>query len=155
MDTEIYDFGVHLGREPRIHNHKLARSFLHLLLRRRADMLRVGVREFLEYAFGVAPVALEGHDDGYFVPDVLEALAVIRRRFAEHLPVGHVDDPSSALVGVHPVANLHQGELEQPQVDYVPCVVADLNAVAHLKGLAPENKQPASNIDDGILERDR
>ena len=41
-----------------------------------------------------------------------------------------------------------------PYVDDVPTVIADLNSVAHAERTPHKDEQPASEIDDGVLESD-
>jgi len=84
--------------------------------------------------FAFFPIALKGDDDGDLVPDELEAFAVIRDDFGEDLTVGDVEDAAGALIGLHPVADFVECELEQPHVDDVARVGADLDAVATLNG---------------------
>jgi hypothetical protein len=65
-----------------------------------------------------------------------------------------VDDTPGTLVGIHPVADLVQRELEQVKVDYVTCVGADLDAVADVEGAAPDDERPAGQIRHDVLQRD-
>jgi hypothetical protein len=118
-------------------------------------MRRVGIGNAGERLFRLLPVALEGHQHGELVPDVLEALAVIRQHFGENLPVGNVDHPAGALIGVDPVADLHQTELEDPDIDDVTPVIPDLDSIAYLEGPPPQNEPPSGEIHDEVLEGDR
>ena len=115
-------------------------------------MLEGDVREQL---LGFAPIALERHQHGHFVPDVGESLVVIGDRIAEHLAVRNVNDPPARLVRVHPRPELVERELEQAQVDHVPRVRPDLDAVAHLEGTPPDDERPPREVRHWLLECDR
>ena len=105
--------------------------------------------EVAEDLLGLFPVALEGHGDRQLVPDEIEAGGVVGRALMENLSVGDVDDASGALVSVHPVSDLHQGELEQPHVDDVAPQSADLDAVSHHEGFAHGDEDPTGEICQG------
>jgi hypothetical protein len=64
-----------------------------------------------------------------------------------------VDDPPGTLVGVHPVADLVQRELEQVQVDHVTRVGADLDAVTDFEWAAPDDETPAGQIRHDVFQR--
>ena len=66
---------------------------------------------------GQLPVALKSDLHFHFVPDVLKSGAIVGLRLAEDDPVGDMDDPSGTLVGMDPVPNLQQGELEEADVN--------------------------------------
>ena len=112
-------------------------------------------RDLREDLLRLPPIALEGHEHRHFVPDVFEALVVVRDRLGEDLAVRDVDDPAARLVRVHPDPDLVEGELEQAKVDDVARVGADLHAVPYLEGSAPHDERPASQVGHRILERDR
>lgn len=66
-----------------------------------------------------------------------------------------MDDAPGALVGGHPVPDLHQRELKDPHVDHIARVFADLDPIAHLEGFAPEDERPTGEIHDRVAQRDR
>ncbi len=76
------------------------------------------------------------------------------QRLLEDERVGDVDDPAGALVGVDPVADFHQDEFEQVDVDHVPGLLADLDSVAEAEGLSPDDENPAEEIAERVFERD-
>lgn len=121
-------------------------------------MLRLSVHRFaisISSTLAFLPVALEGDEYGNFVPDVLKPLGVIRSRLGEHLAIGDVDDAAGVLIRGHPVSNLHQRELEDPQIDHVARVLADLDPIAHFEGFAPEDECPAREVHDRVAQRNR
>jgi len=66
-------------------------------------MFRNGAREHL---FRPAPVALERERQFELIPYVPEGLIVARDRVLEDPPIGDMNEPTRALVGMNPVADL-------------------------------------------------
>ena len=66
-----------------------------------------------------------------------------------------VHDASRALLRVYPPADLVQRELEQVDVDDVPLVLGDLDAIADLERPAPDDERPPGEVREGVFERDR
>ena len=114
---------------------------------------RLVLRNAVEDLFRLPPIALERDEHGYLVPDVLEAATVIRQDLAQHLAVGYVNDPAGAPFGVDPVADLHEGELEDADVDDVARVLPDLDAVARLQSLEPDPADDQDADGNGDVER--
>src|SRR2546427_3794639 len=100
------------------------------------------------------PVALVRHQHRHFIPDVLEALVVVRDGLGEAMLVGDVYDASGALIGVYPDADLIERELEQPDIDDVALVLGDFDAIADLERPPPHDERPPREIRQRILERD-
>src|SRR3989442_12156314 len=151
----LADARVHRGGQVRVEDHEFPARFLDALLGRLDDLLGVPPDDVEQQLLGLLPIALEGDEHRDLVPDVLEALAVVRDDVRDDLAVGDVDDAAGALVGVHPVADLVQGELEYPDVDHVAGVLADLDAVADREGAPPDDEDPARQIEEDVLEGDR
>ena len=119
-----------------------------------AQVLGITGRKGLQYFFGFLPVAFKGHQHRDFVPDIVKALIVACRRFGKYLTVGNMNDPAGALVGLYPVADLHEGELEDALVDNIARSRADLDPVAHFKWIAPQDKRPSCKVDHRVPKGD-
>ena len=118
-------------------------------------MLGVLERDGGENLLRLSPVALVGHQHGYFVPDVLEALVIVRDRLGEHHLVRDVDDATGALIRVHPDADLVQCELEEMHVDDVAPVLGDFDAIADVEGPPPDDERPCRQVGERVLQRNR
>lgn len=92
----------------------------------------------VEKLFGLAPVTFKSNQNRDFIPDMLEHLTVIGKNLIEDLAIRNVNDPSRALIGVDPVAELHQAEHQDALVEDIVSMVADLDAVSDLEGLSPD-----------------
>ncbi len=66
-----------------------------------------------------------------------------------------MDQAARALVRVDPVADLEQGELEEPLVHDVALVRSDLDAIADDERPSRQQEQPAGEVLDRVLERER
>src|SRR5210317_895905 len=100
----------------------------------------------------LAPVTFKSDQNRYLIPDVLEPLAVIGQNFIENLAIWDVDNASGALVGVDPVANLHQAEHKDTLVNDISTMVAKLDSIANLERLPPEYEGPPGEIDQWSLQ---
>ncbi len=58
------------------------------------------------------PAALEGYDNRYLFPDVLESLVAISERFGEYLSIRNVVNPDRTPVSINPDDYLYNGRLE-------------------------------------------
>ena len=74
------------------------------------------------------------------MPDIFEPLRIVGDRISKYPPIRQMDNPPCALVTLHPVANFHQRELEDANINYIARIVARLNAIAHPKWLPPQDK---------------
>jgi hypothetical protein len=118
-----------------------------------AEMFSMLVCDIHEYALGFSPVAFKGHKDSDFVPDVLEAFTVVSQHVTYDHSVGNIDNAPSALIGIDPIADLHETELKNANVDYVAAKLSDLNAVADGERTPPDNENPSHQPGDEILKR--
>src|SRR5207247_10796602 len=118
LHAVLGDAGVHGRRQVRVEDHELAGRLPDALFGRLDDVRGVARHDLEQQLFRFLPFAFERDQDGYLVPDVFEALTVVRYDVGQHFAVGDVDDAAGALVGVHPVTDLVQGELEHPHVDH-------------------------------------
>ena len=66
-----------------------------------------------------------------------------------------MNEASGALVGVHPIADLHDGELEDAPVHDVTGVLTDLDPVTQIEGSAPQDEEPTGQVGDQVLQGDR
>jgi hypothetical protein len=66
--------------------------------------------------------------------------------------VGDIDNASGALIGINPIADLHETELENANVDYVAAKLSDLNTVADGERASPDNENPPHQTSDEILK---
>jgi hypothetical protein len=105
-----------------------------------------------EYALGFSPVTFKGHKDSDFVPDVLEALTVVRQHVTYDHSVGDIDNASSALIGLDPITDLHETELKNANVDHVTSKLSDLNTVTDGERASPHNEDPSHQPGDEILQ---
>ncbi|MDP8223557.1 MAG: hypothetical protein P9L99_09365 [Candidatus Lernaella stagnicola] len=113
----------------------------------------VSVGDFPQQSLGLFPIAFKGDGHLNFVPDEGETLSVIGDRMLKKQAVRHVNDASRALIGVHPVADFNDRELEEPNIHDIAGGLAELNAVANVKGATHENEQPTGHVRQRVLER--
>jgi hypothetical protein len=66
-----------------------------------------------------------------------------------------MNNPSCALVSIHPVADLEQCELENSKVNDVTGKVADLYPIAHFERATPDYKNPGNKIRHQLFKRNR
>lgn len=103
--------------------------------------------------FSFLPLALESNQYGYFIPDIFKTCGIVGLSLSEDGPVGDMDNASRTLIGLNPVPDLQQGELENPDINHVPCKLPYLDPVSQSKWLSGKDKDPACNIGERILER--
>ncbi len=101
------------------------------------------------------PVAFECHEHRQLVPQVPQSGRVVGQWLREDPGVGNVNHAPGALVGLHPVADLHEGELEHPAIDDVPRVWPDLNAIPCIERPPRQDEHPSREVRHDVLERDR
>src|SRR5437016_13624708 len=105
--------------------------------------------------FCLPPVALIRHEHRHFVPDVLEALVVVRDRLGEDQLIRDMNDAAGALIRVDPDADLVQRKLEQMDVDDIATVFSEFDAIADLERSSPQDERSPREIGQRILEGDR
>ena len=62
-----------------------------------------------------------------------------------------MDNPSGALVGIHPVADLNQAELEKTDVDDISLEAVELYAVAHLERFARLDEKEPGHVGNRVM----
>src|SRR5690606_33690022 len=123
-----------------------------VLLHRITDVRGQLVDNVDQDRLGFFPVALEGDHDGDFVPDEGETLVHVGQHFGEDFAVGNVNDAPGALLGVDATADFQHAKRKETNVDDIPHLVGNFNAVAHDKRPSPHNKNPARQGHNQILQ---
>ena len=118
-------------------------------------MLGVLKRDCRQNLLRLLPVALIRDEHRHFVPDVPEALVVVRDRLGEDQLIRHMHDAAGALIGIDPDADFVHGKLEQMDVDDIAAMLGDFDAVADVKGAAPHDERPGGEVRERVLQRNR
>lgn len=65
-----------------------------------------------------------------------------------------MDHSARALVRLHPVIDLQDGEFKGADIYHVPGMFADLDAIAGLERLSPDDEEPAGEVGKDVTQGD-